>query len=232
MQNMTSAAFGSTARAVSERAEFIRKTYFNLAVALLVFAGCEWLLMSWQPAVELAARMVSGGNWLFVLLVFMGISWVANAWAANPSSIGTQYAGLYLYVIAESIVFLPLLIFAYSVDPSSIAQAAILTGALSAGLMFYVFISGKDFSFLGSILTVGFFISLALIVCAILFGFNLGFWFSGGMIVFAAIAIIYQTSAVVRVYENSQYVSAALGLFAAIALLFWYILQFIQISRK
>ena len=40
MQNMTSAAFGSTARAVSERAEFIRKTYFNLAVALLVFAGC------------------------------------------------------------------------------------------------------------------------------------------------------------------------------------------------
>ncbi len=218
--------------AENARSNFIQKTYLNLALAFLVFIGCEALLMSWQPAIELAAKMVSGNNWLIVLLAFMGISWLASSWAFNPSSIGKQYAGLYLYVIAESIIFLPLLLLAEAIAPDAIPQAAILTAALAGGISIYAFLSKKNFSYLGSFLTIGFFVSLGIIVCAMLFGFQLGLWFSGAMIIFAGIAVLYQTSAIMHQYRPDQYVAAALGLFSAIALMFWYILQFLISSRR
>lgn len=52
------------------------------------------------------------------------------------------------------------------------------------------------------------------------------------MIAFAGLVILYQTSVMIRRYRNDQYVAAALGLFAAIALMFWYILQFLISSRR
>lgn len=217
---------------VSERSQFIRKTYLNLAFAFLAFIACEAFLLSWQPAVELAAKMVSGNNWLIVLLAFMGVSWLASSWTLNPYSLGKQYAGLYLYVIAESVIFLPILLLAEAIAPDAIPQAAILTAALSGGISVYAFISGKNFSYLGSFITMGFFVSLGIIVCALLFGLQLGLWFSGAMIIFAGIAVLYQTSAIIHQYDNSQYVAAALGLFSAIALMFWYILQFLISSRR
>ncbi|MFR6032522.1 MAG: hypothetical protein ACLUKN_04700 [Bacilli bacterium] len=42
----------------------------------------------------------------------------------------------------------------------------------------------------------------------------------------------YQTSAIIHQYGNSQYVAATLGLFSAIALMFWYILQILMSSRR
>jgi FtsH-binding integral membrane protein len=65
-----------------------------------------------------------------------------------------------------------------------------------------------------------------------LFGFQLGLWFSIAMVVFASVAVLYQTGAVIHQYRNDQYVSAALGLFASIALMFWYILQILMANRR
>lgn len=224
--------FERNAEASYARSMFMKKTYVNLAFALVAFAACEAFLLHWQPAVELAQTMVSGRNWLVVLLVFMGISWLASSWAVQPASVGKQYAGLYLYVLAESVVFLPLLILAEAIAPDTIGQAAILTLSLSGGITAYAFISGKNFSFLGSFLTMGFFVALGIIVCALIFGFQLGLWFSVAMAVFAAIALLYQTSAIIHQYRNDQYVAAALGLFASIAMLFWYILQILLNNRR
>jgi FtsH-binding integral membrane protein len=102
--------------------------------------------------------------------------------------------------------------------------------SLFTGLSAVVLFTKKDFSFLKNILTIGFFIALGLIAAGLLFGFNLGLWFSVGMIVLAAGSILYQTSNLVHTYSNDQYVAAALGLFASLMLLFWYILQ-IFLSR-
>lgn len=220
-----------SASAVSARSEFIKKCYLNLAGAFAVFVCVEALLMSWQPAIELSYRMISGNNWLIVLLAFMGVSWLANSWALSGGSTGKQYAGLYLYVFAEAIIFMPLLLLANQYAPDAIPQAAILTFAMSAGITIYAFVSKKDFSFIGGFLVIASFVALGLIVCSMLFGFGLGLWFSGAMIVFASFALLYQTSAIIHQYRNDQYVAAALGLFASIALLFWYILQFL-VSRR
>lgn len=215
----------------SERSEFIRKVYLNLAMGFAGFIALESFLVTWQPAVELAQKMVAGNNWLIVLLAFMGVSWVANAWAVNGTTLSKQYAGFALYIIAESVIFLPLLIVANAIAPDTIPQAGIITAALTAGISAYAFLSKKDFSFLGSFLTIASFVALGIIVCAILFGMQLGLWFSGAMIIFAGLVVLYQTSAIIRQYRNDQYVAAALGLFAAIALMFWYILQFLMARR-
>jgi FtsH-binding integral membrane protein len=66
------------------------------------------------------------------------------------------------------------------------------------------------------------------IIAGILFGFNLGLWFSAGMILLAAGSILYQTSNLVHKYHTDQYVAAALGLFASLMLLFWYILRLVM----
>lgn len=142
-RNVYESSFLSNAQRSASRAAFLRKTYLNLAFAILAFVGIEGLLMQWQPAIELAQTMVSGRNWLVVLFAFMGISWLANTWALQPSSIGKQYAGLYLYVFVEAVVFLPLLLLANAIAPDTIGQAAILTLSLVGGLTAVVFLTDR-----------------------------------------------------------------------------------------
>ena len=143
-----------------------------------------------------------------------------------------QYLAYGLYILAEAFIFVPLIYIALSITGGGelINQAAIVTLSLFTGLSAIVFVTKKDFSFLRSILTVGFFIALGLIVAGTLFGFNLGLWFSVGMCVLAAGSILYQTSNLVHNYSNDEYIPAALGLFASLMLLFWYVLQ-IFLSR-
>lgn len=206
-----------------ERAKFIRKTYAHLALAILAFAAAEAMLMSSKGAVDFARQMSE--YWLVALAIFMGLSALANSWAASATSKGIQYAGLALYVVIEAVIFLPLMLVAESVAPEAITQAAVLTLALVAGLTCTVFMTQADFSFLRSGIVIFSWLALGLIVCAVLFNFNLGLWFSLAMLVLAGAAILYQTSAVFREYETDQYVAAALGLFAWIALMYYYILR-------
>jgi FtsH-binding integral membrane protein len=52
--------------------------------------------------------------------------------------------------------------------------------------------------------------------------------FCYAMVALASAAIIYNTSNVLHRYRTDQHVAAALALFAAVALLFWYILTIIM----
>ena len=56
------------------------------------------------------------------------------------------------------------------------------------------FTTGHDFSFLGGLLKIGGFVALGVIVASILFGFSLGLFFVGLMILFAGGAVLYNTS--------------------------------------
>jgi len=67
--------------------------------------------------------------------------------------------------------------------------------------------------------------AVMLIVGSVLFGFQLGMLFSFAMVVFAGATILYTTSRILRTYPEDRYVSAALELFASVALMFWYILR-------
>lgn len=72
---------------------------------------------------------------------------------------------------------------------------------------------------------IGFFIAFGLIVVSVLFGFSLGTIFAGAMALLASGSILYTTSNILHHYRTDQSVSAALSLFASVALLFYYILM-------
>ena len=212
------------------RTEFYQKTYLHLAGAIGVFILLEVALFS-IPGIELKVlTMLQGFNWLLVLGLFMGVSWVANKWAVSDTSRSMQYAGLGLYIVAEAIIFLPILVIAtyYTGQSGLVGQAGIITAALFAGLTFVAFTTKKDFSFLGGVLKISFFVALGLIVASMFMGFNLGLWFSGAMVLIAGCSILYQTSNIIHQFRPDQYVAASLGLFASVALLFWYVLQILM----
>jgi FtsH-binding integral membrane protein len=221
------------AQSVDVRAEFIRKTYTHLAGSIAVFALLEWVLLQIPAVQQLAMYMASTGpGWLIVLGLFMGVSFIAEKWARSNTSIQKQYLGLGLGIVAWSIVFLPMLFIASNYTPIQglITQAGVLTAALVAGITFVAFTTKKDFSFLGGFLKIGSFVILGLIGLSFIPGLsiNLGTWFSAGMIVFASISVLYTTSNIIHQYNTNQYVAASLGLFASVALLFWYILQLLM----
>lgn len=213
----------------SDRAQFIKNTYLHLAYAVLGFIAVEYYLINHTSLGQMMMQFLSKGAmmWLVVLGGFMGISWVSQSMASTANK-GMQYAGLALFVVGESIIFLPMLFMAASYSPDAIMQAAIATGGLFLALTVVAFTSKKDFSFLGGMLKVGFIIALALIGASIMFGFNLGLLFSAAMILLAAGSILYSTSNIIHRYHTSQYVAASIALFASVATLFWYILRILM----
>jgi FtsH-binding integral membrane protein len=220
---------------VNERVTFLRKTYAHLGLAIFAFVALEYVLLDMDgplfEAVTVPFLKLAGSSWLIILALFMGVSWVADKWANSDTSRGVQYLGLGLYVIAEALIFTPILLIANLEFPGVIADAAVLTLFLFGGLTATVFITKKDFSFMRGALTIAGFGAMALIVISILFGFHLGTIFSGAMILLASGYVLYYTSNVLHHYRPTQYVAASLALFAAIALLFWYVLRILMALR-
>ncbi|SEF50672.1 hypothetical protein SAMN05421847_0168 [Halpernia humi] len=216
----------------AERAEFYKKTYMHVALAILAFMIVEGLLLKYVPD-ELIMKMLSGRFvWLGILGLFWLGSYVSEKWTLSQDK-NVQYAGLGFYVILESIIFLPLIFIATRyAGIEIIQQAGLITVALFAGLTAVVFMTNTDFSFLRTAITVGGFVALGLIVAGAIFGFNLGLWFSVGMVILASGAILYQTSKLKDTYATDQYVGAALLLFSSIMLLFWYVLRILMSRRS
>ncbi|MEM6293584.1 MAG: Bax inhibitor-1 family protein [Myxococcota bacterium] len=219
---------------VEARSSFIEKTYLHLAGAIVVFvllsAGFQMI-----PGIEekvFSLLMVSEYSWLAVMGAFIAVSYVADSWAKGSRSVGMQYAGLGLYTVAEAAIFLPMIIIARQlIGDEAIFTAGGVTLAMFAAMTAYVFISKKDFSFMRGALSIFAMGAFGLIVASVIFGFNLGLLFSVGMVVLACGYILYYTSNVLHHYRVNQHVAAALALFSAVALLFWYVLR-IFMSRR
>ncbi|MBE9192773.1 Bax inhibitor-1/YccA family protein [Gloeocapsopsis crepidinum LEGE 06123] len=213
-----------------ERAKFIQRTYTHLAGAVGAFIVIEFLLFQTGIAEAVTNFVIASQfTWLGILGAFALLGWMSKELASKADSVQTQYMGLGIYVVAEALIFAPLLyIAAQFSDPSVIPTSAILTLLLFGGLTTVAFTTRKDFSFLGGILKISGFVALGLIICSILFGFTLGLFFSVAMVVFASAAILYDTSNVMHHYSKNQYVAAALELFASVALLFWYVLRIVM----
>lgn len=217
--------------AVEERSQFIVRTYAHLTAAVFAFMGIEVLLFALGVPERLFTTVLAAGQmgWLVFLGGFMVVSWIADSWARSATSLPKQYAGLSLYVVAEAIILAPLLFMAtrqeLARDTQIIMPAAVATMGLFLALSAVVFITRKDFSFLRGILAFGMIAAIGLIVCGAVFGFTMGPLFTYAMIALACGYILYYTSNVMLHYRADQYVAASLALFAAVALLFWYVLQ-------
>jgi FtsH-binding integral membrane protein len=130
------------------RTTFIRRTYLHLAGAIALFIGIEAIIFTVVPAATLEGVMVtlfaSRWGWLVVLGAFMGVSWLAQTWATSDTSQSVQYLGLGLYVVAEAVIFVPILYVASQFAPAAIPAAGVLTLVMFGGLTALVFITRTD----------------------------------------------------------------------------------------
>ena len=229
MQDTTYVEDAQSMPSITSRMDFLQKTYNHLLGAVVAFVALEVFLF--KSGIALAIGGVLASNWLITLGGFILVSWIASRFAQKTESLPMQYLGLGLFIVAEAIIFTPLLLVAvYFSDPSVLTNAIFTTVIGFAILTMIVMYTKKDFSFLQPFLLVIGIAALVAIVASVLFSVTLGFYFSLGMVVFAAAAVLYDTSRVLRDYREDQYVVAALQLFASVALMFYYILQ-IFISR-
>src|SRR5690606_23879029 len=211
-----------------ERVAFYKKTYAHVAVGVLVFIIFEYLLLQSEAIVTFALSMTEGIKWLLMLGGFMFITTYAERMAMKTPDKNKQYLAFGVYILAQAFIFVPLIfIAAYYMDSGTeiLYQASIVTLSLFTGLSAVVFLTKKDFSFLKTGLTIGFFIAIGLIIGGMLFGFNLALWFSVAMCLLAGGSILYPASNLVNKYTTEDYIPAALGLFASLMLLFWYVLS-------
>jgi len=97
-----------------------------------------------------------------------------------------------------------------------------------------VFLTRGDYSHIRPILTIGSFVAIAFVIAACIFPFSnmIITIFCFAMVALASGCIIYQTSNILHHYRTDQHVAASLALFAAVALLFWYVLQILMRSRN
>lgn len=244
----TSNPFVVADAAPADRAQFYRRTYAHVAGAFTVWG----VLLAGFFATGLAgpiAKVFFGMGNIGMLLVMLGLGFATTAaqtMAYSRSSKGTQYAGMGLAILAEAVLFVPLILLVVLQMPeartnevgaweaavrSVFAPALLTTGLLIAGLTASVFMSNKDFSFLRTAVVIGSFVAIGVVIAAIIFGITLGFWFAVAMVALMAGAILYQTSQIKYQASPDQYVGAATALFISFVTLLWYVIR-IFMSRR
>ena len=212
--------------AVDERLGFIRRTYLHL-VGELALAGCIAAFVLSTPALLEGVAMPLAGRPILYLLSIFGVSLISRKLLEGNRSIGVQYAGAGLWVLFLGILVAPFAWRAAQITGGygDVWQALTLTACVFTGLTAYVFITKKDFNFLGGALWV-------LTMCA--FGVGMILWiFKPGMdtmwlsIVFVVLLagwVLYDTSKVLHHRHVRQHVAASVDLLVDFVYLFLHIL--------
>lgn len=220
---------------VSDRVAFLRKTYGLLGSALVVWAAASAGMFRYAPEISLgwSRWALTGWNWFVVIGLLIGSGMVAQWLAKSEQSRGLQYLGLGVIVGAWTLLLQPMLWVLFMkgnfANPAALlGQGVTITLAIFVGLTATVFITKKDFTFLRGVITVGSFAFLGIILGSIAFGFSLGLLFTGALIGFLALKILYDTSLLMNYFPPTHYVAAALMLFSTVATLFWNVMVFLM----
>ena len=222
--DVSNTTHGADAPATFSQQTFLQQTYGHLIGAVVAFIGLEYLLYVSGIAAFLTPLMTS--NWLIVIGGFMLLGFITRYFTRSASTPGMQYLEMAVTIVLQAVIFIPLLYFAVRfTDGSVLPSAAMVTLAIFGVMSAIVAYSGKDFSFMGPFLAVIGVAALIAIVGSVLFSVTLGFYFAVGMAVFAAAVVLYETSKVAHSYGPGQHIAAATGLFASVALLFYYVLS-------
>ena len=221
---METQTFEAGAPAAFEQGTFLRQTYGHLVGAVIAFITLQYAFQVSGIAAALTPLMTS--NWLIVIGGFMLLGFITSYFTRSASTPGVQYLEMAVTIVLQSVIFIPLLYFAVQFSDSTVlANAAMVTLAIFGVMSAIVAYSGKDFSFMGPFLAVIGIAALIAIVGSVLFSVSLGFYFAIGMAVFAAAVVLYETSKVIHHYGPGQHIAAATGLFASVAMLFYYVLS-------
>jgi len=209
------------------RARFMQRVYLRLLAGVAGFVAVEAWLFSSGLALAIT-EVVLSTSWLLILGGFMVVSWLANSVGLRAEGAPAQWGAYALLVVANAVIFAPLLVIAEATVPGVVVTAAQVSVVGFVGLSVVAIRSSRDWTFLGAALRWVGVLALLAIVAAVLLGTDLGTWFSVAMIGFAGAAILYDTQVILRSYPPDREVAAAMSLFASLALLFWYVLRLLS----
>lgn len=214
--------------AASERADFLKKVYSLLFVGVMGFAATLWaaahvpLVNGWAMSM---AELIYGNRWgwAIYMAIFIGGSYVVHSVAEQKPLGGIAYGA---WMVLLGLLISPIVLFVAGTEGGGVLinQASILTAVVFLGLTAYVLYTGKDFSWLGGILTMAFWTIVVVSVIGMFMGFSLGLWFSGLIVLFSAGHILYDTSMILNRLPTSMPMTGAIWLFTDVVLLFKHIL--------
>jgi FtsH-binding integral membrane protein len=216
------------------RADFVVRVYQHLGAAVVAFLAFETLLINLGAARAIYDFVSGSSAWLLLLGGFMLVNWLATSAAHDILNPSRQYLGLFAMAGAEAVIFAPFLHYIFEIQgggTTTVGVAAAITVAGFGGLTAVALTTSRDLSFLRPMLIWGGVSALILIVAAVLFGMELGVWFSVAMIALAGASILYQTQNILRRYPAEAYVGASVQLFASVMMLFWYVLRIVSSRR-
>ncbi len=209
---------------IAERATFLQRTYMLLLAGIFGFAFTLWAAGNIPAVRDMAVSLYRTSPWIS-LIVILGGSYVVHAVAErSPINLIAYFA----YVFLFGLLLAPVVLHVANVQPEVLTQAAMLTALVFTGLTGYVFVTRKDFSFLGGALTIGLFAMIGIAIAGSLFEFTVGLWYSAvGVVLFSGF-VLYDTSKILHRYPTTAYVSAAVVLFVDVVLLFMHILSLLM----
>ncbi|MBI5851652.1 MAG: US12 family protein [Planctomycetes bacterium] len=212
---------------VAARLAFLKKTYGLLLLGVLGFAVTLWAAGNVESVSSLAQGLWRTSPWI-TLVVLIGGSWLVHAVSdKHPLNLVAYFT----YVFFFGLLLAPLVLSVAHAAPVVLTQASLITAFVFTGLTGYVFVTRKDFSFLGGALAIGMFALLGVAIAGMAFGFSIGLWYSvAGVLLFSGY-VLYDTSKVLHHYPTNRHVSAAIVLFVDVVLLFKHILLLLSRSR-
>ncbi len=212
-------------RSVSERMVFIKKVYTMLALGIgaAAFGGILTLNM-----LSLSS-FISQSYILFMVLQFGLLIATIFLRKKNPVNQVLFYSFTFIFGLSLG----PMLV-SYQMGGVAyiIIQALALTTLAFGGLTAYAWTTKKDFTMLGGLVWSGFGILIGMIILNLFLSSSIFALLipAVGVLLFSFF-ILYDTQNVMRVYQEDEYVSAALALFLDFANLFLYIVQLLTASR-
>jgi len=246
MQSMPSHPYAAPTRPFDTLA-YLRRVYalFAGGIAFVVFGAL--LALYAGPAVELRAGwdsvqvspVVAFGlqHPILSLIVYVGAFFAANGLRQRP---GVNVAALFGFTFVTGLFVAPAIFIAQlmatqgaTLSASPVRDAFLLTAASFTGLTSYVFITKKDFSFMGAALSMGTWVLLGAIILSLFVGsaaLNLAIA-SVGVLLFSGY-ILYDTSRILHARDESDPVGAALRLFLDVLNLFLFLLRILSSRRS
>ncbi len=207
------------------KTDLIVKTYGLLSLGfLLMFLGTI-------VGLKFVPQMLSLGKWGFLLVSLIAtIGSMMLAIFNQRNTLGYIFFGVFTFVVGFFDAPAIAVIFSSPVLYEIFKQAFMLTALITGSLTAYVFITKKDFSFLGSFLFTGLILVVIMAVVGLFWdNRTLDFVMAGmGSLLFSAF-ILYDTSRLI--YEKSTPVEIAIALFLDIVNLFWMLFELLKILK-
>ena len=209
------------------RADFVVRVYQHVLLAVGAFVAFETILFMTGIAETFGNFVFGGGGmtWLLILGGFMVGQFIVSQSVSNMDNPSVQYGGLFGSAALYSILFAPMLWYAFRDGSQNVIMAAVVTAVGFAGLTVIGFVTRKDLSFMRPLIMWASFAAMGAIVISLFTSAQLGVWFSVAMIALSGASILYQTQNIVRRYPAWAHVAAAVGLFSSLMTMFYYVLR-------